>query len=360
MRPTIMMRVVPAVAVTLGIAACVEPRRPGEPGDDASRVTLLELTETPRTKSDLLIVIDDTTAMAPVRSQLATLPARLADRLDWYTRRWIDLRVAVATNDGTLRRLPGVDTPWVADAFDFDYTRRRNYDGTLADALTALMDVGAANPSTSQPLEAARHALETGTELMRDNAGLMVLTISAADDASSLPVSDYVNWMWSVSNGQTWWRDVLLSGLYVQPASRLDEYYKAFPWSIITPLDSGNVEAAIPWVPEGSGNGGQSADSWVGLGCYELADLDAAIPGLDHECQMMVSINNEWRELPECTASQRIERTERERGLSGPPEACWWLRPNFESCLYTTGREIALSGYTGAQHPALRFDCRAR
>ncbi|HEX5062282.1 MAG TPA: hypothetical protein VFV99_23085 [Kofleriaceae bacterium] len=337
-------------------AACVDTPPLQEQHVESSRVTIREIPETPRATTDLLIVVDDTVGMAPYQAQLATLPARLASRIDWYTRRWIDLRLAVATNDGTLRRLPGMDTPWLADAFDFDYTRRRNFDGTLADRLAELMAVGTANEGPSQPLEAGRRALETGSELMRDKTGLMVLTISATDDASTWPVSDYVEWMTKLAGGDFWGRGVLLSGLYLQPAARLDEYFKA-THAIITPLDGDNFEAAIPWFPAGPNT--------VTFGCSEAVDLDPTTPAFDYDCAMMASINGTWRTVPECTPNQRDggevhDRNIRERGLAGPPESCWAFRPDPQSCFYGDSKsQLVMSGYTAFQHPALRFDCRS-
>jgi hypothetical protein len=299
-----------------------------------------------------LIVVDDTPAMAAYRDRLATLPARLAARLESYTRRWVDFRIAVTSNDGRLRRLPDVAEPWLADAFAFDYTRHRNYNGTLADALTALMTAERTRSITSQPLEAARRALESGSELVRDRAGLMIVTVTASDDASPLPVGDYVRWMKMIDESASWNREVLNSGLYAQPAARLDEYYKHVPGRIVTSIDGDNFEAVIPWVPD---------TPWAASPpCLEVDDLEPSTPELDYECAMMVLVNDTWRTVPECDANGRVESTEHELMTSTPPAACWSIRPEWNcSSRYGGGNALVLSGYTSPQHPAYRFDCRA-
>ncbi|HEY5925382.1 MAG TPA: hypothetical protein VIV11_27045 [Kofleriaceae bacterium] len=336
------------------VSACVDTPPLHEPVVEQSRVEVFVLPETRRAQTDLLIVVDDTRAMTPYQEQLATLPGRFARRLEWYTQRWIDLRLAVATNDGRLRRLPGATTPWLATAYDFDYTRRTNYSGTLADQLAALMNVGANGDGPSQPLEAARRALETGSELVRDRSGLMVVTVGASDDASPLAISEYIQWTQRVIDG-TWRSDVLLSGIYPTGAPRLDQYYKAMsPFSIITSFDAGYYEQAIPWVP---------GDSWVGgFACLNADDRDPSTPEYDHECLLVALVGGHWRAVPECAPERRIERIEPGLDPSEPIAPCWWVRETATECVTRdrVGRALALSGYTMTQHPELRFECVTR
>lgn len=322
-----------------------------EPVVEQSRVVVYQVPESPRAQTDLLIVVDDTLAIEPYREQLAALPYQFAHRLSWYTQRWIDLRVAVTGNDGRLRRLPGADEPWLSEAFDFDYTRRTNYTGTLGDNLAMLMNVDHARFGPNQPLEAARRALETSSQFVRDPSGLMILTISAGDDASPLAVADYVSWLRRAVDG-AWPRDRLLSGIYPKGSPRLDEYYKAMqPHAIVSSIEDGYYEEALPWVP---------GDPWPVSRCLDGLDLDPATSELEHDCAMLANVSSRWHTIPECTSAENVERTEREiRSEPSPP--CWWLHRNLTECGSSRDSSVLeLSGYTRTQHPELRFDCRTK
>ncbi len=333
------------------LVACVDTPPMAEPVVEQSGALVFDLPATPRAQTDLLIVVDDTLAMAPYRERLASLPDRLAKRFEWYTQRWIDLRVAVATNDGRVRRLPDVTEPWLAQAYDFNYTSRTNFTGTLAENLRALMDVGSASAGTSMPLEAGRRALESTTSLLREQSGLMILNVTASDDASPAPVADYVAWLQRAVSNDTWARDYLISGIYPTGSPRLDEYYHSMGRSIITPIEGDAYEEAVPWFP----------GDWLGqTTCLEDIDLDPATSEIEHECAMLALVDDTWRTIPECTPADRIERTEVESARSLPEPACWWMRSASWDCGSTNALRLELSGYTRTQHPRLRFDCRTR
>jgi hypothetical protein len=338
------------IAVLVAMSACIDTPPLSEPVVEASHVAVWEVPESLRAQTDLLIFVDDTQAMQPYRERLANVPQLFADRLAWYTQRWIDLRVAVATSDGRLRRLPGATDAWLSDAYDFDYTHHTNYAGTLADNLATLMDVGAANDAPSMPLDAARRALETGSQLVRDRAGLMILTITASDDASPLAVADYLSWFRRAVEG-AWQRDWLLSGIYPKGSPRLDEYYGAMERSIVSPIEDGYYAQALPWVP---------GDTWGLPPCIEGVDLDPTTDELELECALMANVNAEWRTIPACTPQQRVERTERELPRSEPSAPCWWLRQSAIDCGSATSYMLDLGGYTRTQHPELRFECRTQ
>jgi hypothetical protein len=339
------------IAVLLGTSACIDTPPMAEPEVEQSRVQSFDIPESVTAKTDKLIVVDDTQATGPYRGQLATLPARLAERIDSYIRRWVDMRVAVTGNDGKLRRLPGMDTPWLSDVIDFNYNRRTSYTGTLDDALGALMNVGGDNAGPNQPLDAARRALENNAQFVRDDAGIMIITVAATDDASPAPVADYVDWIRRIVSN-TWQRELLVSGFYAQSAPRLDEYYKLLePFSIVTPLESDNDGAALPWVP--------TSGFWGTVSCIGDLDLDPSTTALEHECALLALVDGAWRAIPECaTPTGEIERNVRERS-SAPPPACWWLRPDSNQCFEKNSYDLALSGYSEFRHPALHLECRA-
>lgn len=346
------MRSVSVIAVLLGLAtsACVDTPRMEEPEVESSHVRVREVPEAPVTKLDLLIVVDDTAAMARYQDRLALASDALADELDVLARNWTDLRVAVVANDGLLRRLPGSDEAFLVDSIDFAYRHEQNHPGTLRDAVKALMNVGVSNPGPSQPLEAMRHALESHSEFLRDEAVLAVVTIGATDDASPWPVADYVQWT-KAATGGSWHRSLVAVSINAGTTPRLDEYRAAVFQPPMTSIDDDFGPAfqrlGARW-------------GWGVGGCLEeaLADVDPMTPGLQPDCSLHVVVDEELRPLPPCTVATDLGRAVEETSTL-PAPACWSLTPDPQNCFYGPSPNYALEfhGYTNSNHPAYRFEC---
>jgi hypothetical protein len=340
-------------------AACVDTPPLHEPETESSHVSIRELPPSRPAKLDVLVVVDDTIAMAPHEDRMATLPALLADKLGWMTRNWVDLQVAVTSNDGQFHRLPGSPSSFLTDAWDFDYTRRHNFPGTLAEALTTLMTSGGARSGPNQPLESMRRALEGNSQFVRDDAAFTVIVISASDDASPLPVSDYVDWMRKLAgqlDGEGWGRKpVRVIGIHAQGSPRLDEYYRLLGTNvaIATPIDNvdlGHALSLLPPIPR----------SLLGPPCLEHDDLDPIAPGFQYDCVMSVFVGGEMRSVPECSASERaLERSDGASQSAAPAPPCWYVAADRQNCLQPF-HKLGLAGYNGWGSPAARFECRAR
>ena len=70
--------------VLAGIAAlgaCIDTPPLAEPVIESSHVTVAEVPEVRPPPLDVLIVLDDTTAMAPYRDRVAAMPAALSSKL---------------------------------------------------------------------------------------------------------------------------------------------------------------------------------------------------------------------------------------------------------------------------------------
>lgn len=339
------------VGLLVGLGACIDTPRLAEPVIESSRVDIREVPEGRPPPLDVLIVVDDTPAMAPYRDRVATMPPMLARTLRSFVAGWADLRIAVASNDGRLRRLPGIDDPFLVDAYELDYTHHTNYAGTLEDALATLMDVGASNEGPSQPLEAIRRSLETSSQFLREPSAFALVVITASDDASPLPVIDYIEWMERVTEGR-WWRPFSAAFIYNAPAPRLDTYYA----TVRTPLADGDYERAFRAI-------GRTWGGW-GTPCleFEPLDRDPLTPEVEPACTLSVMLAGEQRPVPECGATAPvIDRSDVASPPAGPAPACWSIRSDPFNCTWSKHHDtLRLNGYTDFIHPAYRFECQAK
>jgi hypothetical protein len=88
-------------------------------------------------------------------------------------------------DDGVLRTAPAITGRYIIDE-ESGATRNRNYSGTLADAFSAIANVGTAGCGIEQHLGAMKRALTNtqNTGFLRDNAKLAVIVIADEDDCS--------------------------------------------------------------------------------------------------------------------------------------------------------------------------------
>ena len=171
-----------------------------------------------RPQLDIVFVIEDSPAMAPLQPRLLANYPQFMNVLATIDGGLPRVQIAVATTSLTLRG-PLVDVRFA------DGSRTRNYDGLLADAFTALADVGASGSTIAQPLEAMRRALLL-PGFVRDNAELAVIFVAADDDASPAALDDYERELRARKQAQT---DILLGGALAADAPRLRTFVQRFP-----------------------------------------------------------------------------------------------------------------------------------
>ncbi|HEY5925381.1 MAG TPA: hypothetical protein VIV11_27040 [Kofleriaceae bacterium] len=346
-----MMRLI-MIALLVG---CVDTPPLQEPVVEASHVEIKQWPQGNVPKLDILIVVDDSVAMVAHRDRVATIAPPLVSTLRRFAEGWTNLRIVVSSNDGRARRLPGMEHRYLVDAIGLDYARTQNYAGTLEDALAALIDVGTESDGPSQPLEGMRRSLETNSEFLReDEAALVIVMISARDDASPLPVADYVQWMEAATGtGSSWRRSILVAGIYPEGSSRLDEYLEAIhTYRFVAPIEAADFTPALAvfdhfvWQP--------------GVPCLEseLLDLDTSTPGLQYDCSVMANVNDAWRAIPRCAAPPIENAIDQPFPAPLPSPACWSLRSDTQSACRNSDRlRLDLDGYTYVTHPAFRFEC---
>ncbi|HEX5062281.1 MAG TPA: hypothetical protein VFV99_23080 [Kofleriaceae bacterium] len=352
-----MTRLLPAIAVTLGTVACVDTPPFAEPEVDQSRVEVRELPASPLSKLDVLIVVDDSIAMAPYRDRVQALSSMLTDTLANFAEGWANVRIAVTTNDGKLRRVPTTNAPYAIDAREYDFTHRANYIGRLAETVAAMVDVGVDGTGPSQPLAAMVHALETNSQFLRDDSAFAVLMIGASDDASPFTVDEYVNWMKRLTGG-FWRRRVVVVGLYPESAPRIAEYFRGIhEVGFAKPIDyDGDLRLALVNL--------LVFDRWtdlVGSPCLESTPLllDPSAADDRYDCTMSVDLERGLVAVPQCDRA----RPDGERTDGFAPRAtsaCWFFRADPQNCTLENHLSLGLSGYTLLHHPALRLECRTR
>lgn len=356
----VMTRLPPVIAVTLGMAACLDTPPLSDVDVNQSRVELRELPAGPVSKLDVLIVVDDSIAMAPYRDRVQAVSGMLTDTLANFAEGWANVRIAVTTNDGKLRRVPITNAPYAIDAREYDFTHHANYIGRLAETVAAMVDVGTAGTGPSQPLEAMRHALETNSQFLRDDSAFAVLMIGASDDASPLAVAEYVNWMTRLVGG-TWRRRAAVVGLYPASAPRLTDYFLGMQHLGIGVMKPIEVEAdlrqaVINLLVIERWNG-----DLIGWPCLEAEPLplDPAAPDGGYDCAMTVELDRGRVPVPQC--DRALPDGERSDGFAPrATSACWFFRADLQNCSGGAHLMLGLSGYTLLHHPALRLECRTR
>ncbi|HTL35051.1 MAG TPA: hypothetical protein VL326_18110, partial [Kofleriaceae bacterium] len=212
-----------AVAPLLVIAACFDP--PPPPGDFVeSHTEQFEIPEYPPPNFDVLIVVDDTPAMASYQAHLAGLANELVAQLRLIYGGIPNLHLAVTTSaaGGAFRTTQAMTEPFLADSLQFDGSRTVNYQGTLDSVLADLLAVGAASTGANQPLDAIRVVVGASGFLRRD-AYAGVLVVSASDDAS--PPDYYAQWLKGAYQDPY---GIIVGGIYPPGSAQLDSFLLSF------------------------------------------------------------------------------------------------------------------------------------
>lgn len=204
--------------VCLAFAACAAP--PQSPIEGNSRVAEVEWPRGIYDALDVLIVVDDTPAMAPY---VARTQAMLHD-LDTTWDIPPDLHVVVATSAGELRTATPVHGDFLDDELAPDWwSRTTNHDGTIGDDVARLGEVGTAG-ATNAPLDATLQAL--GHSTFRRQAPLAVIIVAASDDTSSGSPDSYAS---VLRNSLSDPNEVIVSVVAPADAPRLAAFAAAFP-----------------------------------------------------------------------------------------------------------------------------------
>ena len=166
-----------ALLLVVVVAACVEP---ASGFDGETHVVSFDWPARGVPQLDLLFVVDDSTAMAPYRERVMTLGRVGAAQLERYSAGKPDLHVGVTSRG---------EVAFVTDVHRPDGSRETSFDGTLADAVAALVAVGSTSTAPNQPLAAIDVARTHA--FRRAGAHFMIVTFSASDDSSLDSVAAY-------------------------------------------------------------------------------------------------------------------------------------------------------------------------
>jgi hypothetical protein len=320
------------------LAACAQPAEDAPP--IASHVESFDWPGSPPGRFDVLFVIDDTADMIPyldrTQDMLRALDG-LLPAMPWAPRQpsW---HIAVTTADpadaGVLRRTPLLAEPYLIDEATADGERLVNYTGTMADALAMLGAVGTSGHGAT-PLANARAAIEGTPSFVRSSAYLVIVIVSAHDDASAAPVADLVAWAKGVKTNPD---DVV--SIVVAPASapRLDAFVAQLPnRETHTVIDDADYTHELSIL-------GQLYQTSLAAPCIdEPLDVDAETPGGQYDCEVeIVHDDGVVQVVPAC-----------------PGAVCWQYVPDPQNCGAGTGGHITIPPYRWGYHypETLRGQC---
>ncbi len=283
-------------------------------------------------KVDLLIVVDDTSAIAPHLDALAAGFADMARQLQDPGPK-ISLHAGFIRAGGCDARTRGatcgleaseefVRSEWCQTISNF------NYPADLSGAFVCLGDFGADDCGPAQPLAAAVRAL-AGPPLpgwagfLRPDAALMILVVAAKDDAtgaagSLAPVADLVAAVKALKTDPSYVLAAVIGpggtcAAGEEPAPRLTEFVNSFGANgLYYPLCGGHLgEALYRAMP--------NLNIDLLPPCFaSVRDTDPDAPGLQAECAAEDTVrgpDGTWvtGRLPSCDAA---------------PPPCWRLLPN--------------------------------
>jgi hypothetical protein len=177
------------------------------------RAPVAVLAPSPNSYVDILFMIDDSTSTLEYQTDLKNSVPAFVDRLNARAGGLPNVHIGVVTSDlgtsaagnstpapaigtacagtgenGILHAGPQVSGPYLVDTLNNDgVTRTQNFAGTITDAITSIVSVGAAGCGFEQHLEAVRRALDNNAAnagFLRDDASLAVILVGDEDDCS--------------------------------------------------------------------------------------------------------------------------------------------------------------------------------
>ncbi len=206
------MRLTSTMFATLGctlLSGCPD-RTVSEVFPEQGKVETLDLPAAPTSDVDILFLIDNSGSMAEEQSSLRANFGKFMDVLSTLEGGTPNLHIGVATSnlgqsatdgtaggafgagcagtgdDGGLRTTAAITGRFIIDEESAAGARNRNYSGTLADAFSALADVGTQGCGIEQHLGAVKRTLANplNAGFLRPNAKLAVVFIADEDDCS--------------------------------------------------------------------------------------------------------------------------------------------------------------------------------
>jgi hypothetical protein len=328
-----------AIAALASAAACTEQPPRGTGTYIESHVESYDLPGGSPGELDVLFVVDDTAAMSPYATQVASLPAQLESVLSDPDGNLPNTRIAVITANAAnaaFRQPAGTTEPYLEVGLDAHFDPISNISGSIAEALAPMLDVGTAGTDPVAPLEAVKAALDGQPAFLRPYSYVGVITIAASDDASAGPIAGYVTGLKARRADPI---SVVVTGAYPRPAARLDAFHNAFPnrnW--VVDVDSSDWSDLVSIYAQ------LSRSSFGGPCIIIPADLDPVAPGPQYDCAFGAYYADKTSEvLPPCT--------------DGGPARCWKVVPDPFNCFDEAYATLEVEGYPGRYRPTVRGEC---
>jgi hypothetical protein len=279
------------------------------------------------TPLDILVVLDDTTAMAPHATD-GPEPANLGGVLVAIYNGAPDVRIAVTTTTtGTRRVSPEVPSGILQHTVKMsDGTLETSYTGSIGTALASLMSVGASSTEPNAAFASAQSALDG--DFVRPGAGVGILLATASDDASADAPASYATAIQGHGN------PVLVSAAFLDPASRIDAFLAEFGNRNEMQLPEFNMSGISVFA--------QLFDPQPNASCLPI-EAEQYIDGSALACGVVAAHEGEVASVPRCDGEGDPE---------GPP--CYRLlaEPTCES-----GRLLILGGPFRMYHPVIEARC---
>lgn len=296
--------------VVTALAACTDEPAPSGP-NVTSHVTSAEVPPRVPSPLDVLFVVGDTG-----QHDLSALPAVVDTTVAKLFDGFPDVRIATTSSADVLELKTDV------------YGKHtQSFSSSLADALTTRLA-----PGNAQVLARMQSVLD----FARPTAYLAVITISAVDDAS--PDADYATMLKAAKSDPA---NVVVSGIYEQPAPRLDAFHNAFPnRGAVTSLASGDFAHALELLS-------QLQKTTLGLPCYPVPlDLDPDEAGDQIDCDFTAWTEDgvELDVVPAC------------HGQNPATGSCWEIIADSFCSEPDTG-PLRIRGVWRGYHPRFRWQC---
>ena len=332
-----------ALPLLLSLAACTDDGGGGGGPTGDSHVETYEVAAFTPPTLDLLIVVEDTAAMAPHQTALAALPGQLEQVLATNYQSKGSYHIGVVTTDasagGKLRTSSSLTGAYLFHE-DVFTAPQKNYQGSLGSALGSLMPASAASSAANQPLETMKLALGNTLDnagFLRSDAFLGVLTIAATDDASTgTAVQDYAAMLKAHKADPS---RVFVSGIFDPASTRLASFHALFPnRNDVSSIDAADYSVALAGFT-------QLFKRTLGYACdKEPADLDPMTPGPQYDCSFVAITDAGEMLLPEC------------KGDYSRP--CWEIVIDTMICVDPAAKaHLSPRGFGDPFHPMVRGQC---
>jgi hypothetical protein len=332
------MRTSAVIAMALLGACTIDDRSvqlPEEPTQHSA--TYFDIPVGVARETDILVVVDNSPAMAPHAARVMPLVAKTLAHAasnsdpDWHlgviTSDLGGAGCSERGDDGLFRSDGLVGSPFLIEWRHLDQRHTANYEGEFEDAFTRLVAVGTEGCARQQPLAAIRRALAgqpRNAGFRREGANLIIFVVSAQDDGSVDVVADDVAFLTEVAPDGS----LFLAGIYDRPAPRLDELFTGFPNRAFHSMISQEDPFATLWLPFSGGRG------WGGVPCLE------GTLGPTPECSISDVIFDDDERVYE-SVLQRCDA-----GDSNKP--CWHIETDRVNC----------PSWSGSQNQVLEIERR--